>query len=187
MISNNMSLSHHKLSQSPKSIPYLCIIHIPFNIGILRTLGHWRHLRSLRFWRWKLLIHIPLFNYRDLLISERNPLISYFSLLYCSGCPPCIDVLQTQEKRLTRGTYKTQLLNKVKLLSPNSLSLMGVLRLTPMNKILLDVASETFNPKIFPKTLCSDTKFITTRKYTLEVRATLISGQGVLDLLKVLY
>ena len=44
---------------------------------------------------------------------------------------------------------------------------MDVAWLTPMNKTLQDVACQTLDPKLFPKTLYSDTKFVTTRKYTL--------------------
>ena len=42
-----------------------------------------------------------------------------------------------------------QIMNKVKLLSPYSLSLMDLMRLTQMNKTLLDVTCETFDPKLY--------------------------------------
>ena len=50
---------------------------------------------------------------------------------------------------------------------------MDVSRLTVMNKTLLDLACETLDPKLFLKTLSSNTKFVTTRKYTLEERINL--------------
>ena len=53
---------------------------------------------------------------------------------------------------------------------------------TPMNKTLLGVSCETLDPKLFPKTLCYDTKFVTTQKFTIGKRRTLESSHNVLDL-----
>ena len=64
---------------------------------------------------------------------------------------------------------------------------MDVSRLTPMKKILLDVACVTLDFKVFTKTICSITKFVTILKYTLEEGITLESSQGIHDPSEVLY
>ena len=76
-----------------------------------------------------------------------------------------------------------RVMKEVILLSPYSLSLMDVSRLTPMNKTLVDVDCETMDPKLFTKTLC----LVMTCKYNLEERSTLESSQGVHDPSDVLY
>ena len=52
------------------------------------------------------------------------------------------------------------------------LPLMDVSRITPMNKDILDVSCETLDSRLFPKTLCFDTKLVTTRKYNPRRRKT---------------
>ena len=48
---------------------------------------------------------------------------------------------------------------------------MDVSRLTPMFKILQDIACETFlDPILFPLTLCSDIKSVTIREHSLKAR-----------------
>ena len=56
-----------------------------------------------------------------------------------------------------------------------------------MQKTLLDVACESLELKLFPVNICSDTEIVRTRKYTVEVRVSLRSEQGVHDLSEVLY
>lgn len=58
---------------------------------------------------------------------------------------------------------------------------MGVSRLTPFKKTILDVDYETLDPKLFLINLCSDIKFVTTRKYPLEVRVTHRKDNCILD------
>ena len=69
---------------------------------------------------------------------------------------------------------------KLKLVWPYSLLLMDVSLLTPINKTLLNVPCETLDDRLFPKNICYDTKYVRTRMYTLEVRASLRSVKAYL-------
>ena len=66
-------------------------------------------------------------------------------------------------------------------LSSYSLLRMDVSQLTLMNKTVLDVACDILDPKLFTKTLCSDTKFVTIHKYTVEKGSIFDLPEGVLD------